>query len=476
MISICTWLLAATVSGPGQKSVSLLVWSDLHGNPSSRLFATVEQLRREADTAKHPLLALDAGDAFFGSDLSYLTAGASQVRVFNLVKPDAMVLGDVDFVWTRARLDTLLGKLKVPVLTTNLRNALDDKPFGKKDWILRDFDGFLVGVIGVVDADAAASDRPTRTQDLRSEDPENPVRDALAELKAKKADLIVVLSHAGPEADEAMVRDVPGIGAVIGSRDGKGDSLYRIGSTWMARLASGSEQVQRLDLELTDSGLTATATSIRADSKAALPAEWTPVFDSLEAIVKSKSDSVVGDLREAWPITKREGNLGNFLADAIREESGSDIGLWPASDVHAGLRKGKVTVGDLWKAIGPFEQVSVFDLPGSEVKRLVRYQFRHSVDFIFLSGVSCTADSSVGGGPESQVFVGGKPVQGGDHYKIAIPQSLRDDIYDLTGFSLESASPEYLERWDRDLVLDHARKTGFKTTLGRVPAMYGSSR
>jgi len=153
---------------------------------------------------------------------------------------------------------------------------------------------------------------------------------------------------------------------------------------------------------------------------------WKPVFDSLETIVKSKSDSVVGDLREAWPITKREGYLGNFLADAIREESGSDIGLWPASDVHAGLRKGKVTVGDLWKAIGPFEQVSVFDLPGSEVKRLVRYQFHHSTDFIFLSGATCTADSSVGGGPESQVFVNGKPVQGGDHYRIAIPQSVRD--------------------------------------------------
>ena len=476
MISICTWLLTATLAGPVQKSVSLLVWSDLHGDPSSRLFATMDALRGEADTAKHPLLALDAGDAFFGSNLSYLTAGSSQVRVLNLVKPDAMVLGDADLLWTRARLDTLLRGLKIPVLTSNLRNSLDDKPYGKKDWILRDFDGFQVGVIGVVDADAAASDRPSRTQDLRSEDPENRVSDALAELKEKKADLVVVLSHAGPEADEALVKNVPGLDLVVGSRDGKTDSLYRLGSTWIARLASGSDQLQRLDLDLSDTGLSVQATSIPADAKATLPAAWKPVFDSLETIIQIKSDSVVGDLREAWPITKREGNLGNFLADAIREESGSDIALWPASDVHAGLRKGKVTVGDLWKAIGPFEQVSVFNLPGSEVKRLVRYQFHHSTDFIFLSGVTCTADSSVGGGPESHVFVGGKPVQGGDHYRIAIPQSLRDDIYNLLGISLESASPDYLERWDRDLVLDHARKTGLKTNLSRVPAMYGSSR
>ena len=197
MIAICTWLLAATFSAPVQKSVSLLVWSDLHGDPSPRLFATIDMLREAARTEKQPLLALDAGDAFFGSDLSFLTAGAAQVKVFNVVKPDAMVLGDADFIWTRARLDSLLGRLKVPVLTTNLRNSLDDAPYGKKDWNLWDFDGFHVGVIGVVDADIAASYRSTQTQDLRGEDPQNRVRDALSELKDKNADLVVVLSHAG---------------------------------------------------------------------------------------------------------------------------------------------------------------------------------------------------------------------------------------------------------------------------------------
>src|ERR1035437_3622094 len=156
MISIFTWLLAAAFSGPVPKNLSLLVWSDLHGDPSSRLFASVELLRKVAETEKQPMLALDAGDAFFGSDLSYLTAGSAQVRVLNLVKPDAMLLGNADFVWTRARLDLLLAGLKIPVLTANLRNSLDDRPYGKKDWNLWDFDGFHVGVIGVVDANIAA--------------------------------------------------------------------------------------------------------------------------------------------------------------------------------------------------------------------------------------------------------------------------------------------------------------------------------
>jgi len=168
--------------------------------------------------------------------------------------------------------------------------------------------------------------------------------------------------------------------------------------------------------------------------------------------------------------------LGNFLADAIRQQTASDVGIWPSVGIHAGLPRGRVTRADLLKVLGPFAQVSVFDLPGSELKRMIKVQFSHPTDFLFLSGITCTPDSSAFGGPGTQVLVGGKPVQGGDHYKIAIPQSLRNDIYNLTSFSLESAAPEYQERWDRDVVLEYARKNGLKTSLGRVPAMYGSSR
>jgi 2',3'-cyclic-nucleotide 2'-phosphodiesterase (5'-nucleotidase family) len=288
--------------------------------------------------------------------------------------------------------------------------------------------------------------------------------------------VVVVLSHAGAEADENLARQIPELDLVVGSRDGGTDSLYRIGRTWIARVAEGSSHVQKIDVNFSDDALSVEAKSLPVPAGIRIPVAWVPVFDSLERLRRSKADSVVGELREAWPRTRREGSLGNFLADALREEAGADVGLWPAGAIKAGLPKGRVTQGDLWKATGMFAQVSVFELPGSELKRLIKNQLTRAKDFLFLSGASCTADSTASGGPESQVSVGGKPIQGGDHYRIAIPQGLRENIYDLTGFSLSSASPEYLERWDRDLVLEHVRKVGFKTSLGRVPATYGSLR
>lgn len=475
MSLIISWILSLVVAGPAPHDMSLLVWSDLHGDPSPRLFAWVDSLRRDAEQWKRPVLALDAGDAFFGSDLSFLTRGRAQASLYNFVKPDAIVLGAQDFAWTRARLDSVLSGLKTPVLGANLRNAMTDKPYGGTDWKIWNFDSLLVGVVGATDADISSADRPSRTIDLRSDDPENSVADAVAELRQKKAAIVVVLSHAGEEADRAMAEKIQGIDLIAGSRDDAKDTLYKVGKCWIARVGGGGRHLSRIELKLDGDG------SVEAEAKSSdipsvdLSATWKPYFDSLARWEKSRLDSAVGTLAEGWPRTKREGALGNFLADALREGSGADVALFPASAIQAGLPKGRVTVGQVWKTLGGFSQVSVFELPGSELKRLIRNQLFHAKDFLFLSGASCTSDNSATGGAEGQVLVGGKPIQGSDRYKVAIPQSLRENIYDLTGFSLASCAPQYLERWDRDIVLEHIGKVGFKTSLGRVPAMYGSS-
>jgi len=228
-------------------------------------------------------------------------------------------------------------------------------------------------------------------------------------------------------------------------------------------------------MELTDSGIALEANTSEPVS-VATPNEWKPVFDSLAKVLKVRTDLVLDTLKEAWPKTVREGQLGNFLADALRKEAGADIGLWPSGSLRGGLAKGKVTVGDLWKALPAPEQVSVFEIPGSDVQRMLLRQMMQPREFLFLSGASCTADSSRFGGSPIKVFVDGKPIQPSGRYKIAIPKAIRSRMFDLTGFSLESAAPQYLERWDRDMIEAYIRTNRMKTSLGRVPAMYGLLR
>lgn len=474
MIPITALALAVATAAEPPRALTLLVWGSLRGDPAPKLFSWVDSLRRKADAQQLPVLALDAGDAFFGSDISFATRGNSQARIYNLVQPDAMTLGANDFWWNRDRLDSLVSSLQVPVLTSNIVHALDDKPYGGKAWSLWDFDGLRVGVVGVSNPELDAADRPTKAFDLRTNDPTENVTTAVEALRQRKAELVVVLSSAGREADLALARDVKGIHLIVGTRDDAAATpVAKEGSTWIVHAPAGPDELKEIELAIAGGGVEV-AENLVKPTALALPKEWKPVFDSLASIEKTLAETPIGELKEAWPKTAREGALGNFLADALRKEAGADLGLWPSSAIRGGLQKGKVTMGDLWKTVPPPEQVSVFELPGSDIQKLLLRQMRQPKEFLFLAGASCTSDSSRFGGSPIQVFVDGKPIQSSGRYKIAIPQWIRDDIYELTGFSLQSAGPSYLERWDRDLIVKYARENGLSTTLGRVPAMYGN--
>ena len=176
--------------------------------------------------------------------------------------------------------------------------------------------------------------------------------------------------------------------------------------------------------------------------------------DSLLSAYQSRE---IGNLKAAWAPTRREAPLGNWMADALRGGTKADIALVPASWIQKGFPKGRVRVEDVWNAIPPgLNMVSVFTLPGSDVMKYLERQMRHSKEYIFLSGLSCTPDSSMFGGNPIAAVVGGKPLDKSAYYRIAIPKQLRNDIYELTGISESSAGAE----WDRHLGKRHDHRVG----------------
>jgi 5'-nucleotidase / UDP-sugar diphosphatase len=476
MISIAALALTVATAAQTPRSLSLLVWGDLAGDPSPKLFSWVDSLRREAEEKNQPLLALDAGNSIYGSDLSFVTKGLSQAKVLGLLEPDAITLGARDFWWDRKHLDTVLAKIKFPVVTTNLVWDLNDKPYGGKSFVMWDFGDLRVGLIGVADPELKSDERPSKAIDLRAKDAIENVQSAMAELKRQKVDVAVVLSHAGREIDLALAQAVEGIDLIVGSRSEAFSAPEQIGKTWIVRTASGPDKLTRVEWNAADSSATVTAALSPVPKNIRLPSAWRPVYDSLAGVLRARTEEVLATSKDAWSQSKRDGMLGNYLADALREEAGTNVAFWPASAIQNGIARGRVTVGDLWKILPSPEQVSVFEIPGSDLEKIILRQMQKPKDFLFLSGATCTSDSSRFGGSPIQVTVGGKPLQPSDRYKIAIPLAIRDDIYDLLGMSLESAAPVYLERWDRDMVENHARKNQFRSSTGRVPAMYGVVR
>jgi len=451
---------------------------NIAGDPEfpPQLVTRIDSLRKEADRERRPLLSFDGGNALSGSEMAFLTKSAGPAKALQLIHPDAAILGAADFVWPRAQLDSLQKFRTYPLLTANLRNALTGMPYGGSSYKIWDFDGFRIGVVGVVDPNASSTDRPVRTTDLRSEEASLYVQTAIEELRAANAKLVVLLSHAGWEIDKAIAQEIPGLDLVISMQPEGRDTVFRQDAVWYARLGGGPNRLHRLELSPTETGIQVQAILEPLPQKPKSNAPIIPLLDSLAKLAKATTDSVVDTLKEAWPIPNREGNLGNWVADALRMQAGTNMALVPVSALKAGLPRGKITVGDIWKILGPAQQVSVFELPGSELERLLRRQMSRSSEYLFLSGASCTSDSSAFGGSRGVVLIEDKPILPSERYKVAIPQVLRDRPFEITGFSFESLAPEYLERWDRDLLLEHVRLNRLKTSLGRVPPMWGRSR
>ncbi len=465
--------LSGAVGAFAAPNAIVIAWSDLHGKVPAGLTFLVDSLRQAGETSGIPVVALDAGDAFFGAHLSRLTRGVATTAELNFLKPDAMTLGKGDFDWNRERLDSLLRVVDFPVVTANLRRNVDDAPIGGRRGVVLARGTLKVGVLGIGDPDLDYPDRQDRNGDMRVDPEEKAATETVAELRAAGATLVVALVHGGPGVSR-RIGAIEGVDVVLSASDAREGAAERVGGTWVAQVPGGGSQVLRLELQANDPGWTASATTLPISRQRPLNAAWKAMDAIHDSLVTAALGQDVGTLKAAWSPTRREGPLGNWMADALRDGTGADLALVPASWIRAGFPKGKVRIEHVWNAIPPgLNLVSVFTLPGSDVMKFLERQMRRSKEYLFVSGLTCSPDSSMFGGNPIRATIGGKPLDKSAYYRIAIPRQLREDIYELTGVSESSAAPEWTAIWEADMVASWARKNGLTVQTGRVPAMYG---
>jgi 5'-nucleotidase/UDP-sugar diphosphatase len=454
---------------------TILVWSDLHGKVPPGLKVVVDSLRDAHARDGVPFAAFDAGDGLFGSRLAHVTAGVSSTAEIKFLKPDAMILGMGDFAWSRDRLDSLLTALSIPVVTTNLRRNLDDRPIGSHRSLVLESSGLRMGVLGISDPELDYPERQERNGDMRVDPEEAAASWAVASLRQGGAGLVVALCHSSSAVAQNIGR-LEGIDLVVAAHDATQASLSRAGAASIVHLPPGGGSVVRIDLEHGDSGWTSKVSTIPVPRSIPTNAAWKAMNATHDSVLNAHLGREVGTLKTAWPATRREASLGNWLADALRGGTGSDIAFVPASWVRTGLPKGRIKVQDVWNTVPEgLNMVSTFKLPGSDVMKILERQMRRSKEFLFVSGLTCTPDSSMYGGSPIAAKIGGKPLDKSAYYTIAIPKALREDIYEQTGISESSAGPEWTGLWEADLVVAWATSRGLVTDLGRVPAMYGGN-
>lgn len=439
------------------------------------LAAEIDRLRKEK-----PSLLLAAGDMIQGHSWANLFRGESSMALMNLMRFDAMVVGNHEFDFGQAVLKQRLAAARFPVLGANVEGFKGLKPY-----VIKKIKGVKIAVIGVVTPDTSQATHPRNVAGLKFLPPAAAVGKYLPQLR-KQADLVIVLSHSGYQADRELAARVPGIGVIVGGHSHtKLLEPAVVNNTIIVQAWEHAKALGVLDLTLQDGKIKGFSGRLVMIKPA--PGREDKAVRRLVQRYDAKVDKILGrkigeaalDL-DGEHVRFKETNLGNFLADVLRQTAGADAAIINGGGIRAGIHKGEITVKDIY-AVLPFDNYLVaIRLTGQQIREALEHGVSCVEEgagrFPQVSGLSFTYNPRAPAGSRvKEILVRGVPLDpqkdyvvatndfmaaGGDGYQ-AFGEALRSsrDFASIGGM-LKGEKLVYNDagRWLRAVVIDHIRE------------------
>ncbi|QRK08166.1 bifunctional metallophosphatase/5'-nucleotidase [Archangium violaceum] len=485
------------------------------------------------------VLLLDAGDLFQGTLASNLTEGAAVIDVYNHLGYAAAALGNHEFdygpVGPRAvpgpgedpvgALTARIRQARFPLLTVNVRDAATGRHpawLGNDGTLLVTLKGVKVGVVGLTTPSTPRISNPAHMVNLRFEDMVPTTLEAASRLRARGAEVVVGLAHAGGKcADLSNPRDTSSCDRSDGEIYGLVEALPP--GTLDAVFAGHTHQAMGHYFGnvpvLSTSGLgrsfgvvelfvdpashkvlpertrlqAAIPVCARVDAKTGscdprklkelgaavqlVPSTFLggPVVPDkeVEALVAPALARVEEEQRRPLGVTvttnlgrnyETESALGDVLTDALREMEKADVSLLNSGGLRANLKAGALTYGDLYEVL-PFDNtVAIVTVSGEELRRLVAVAYGSRSGVFQQSGLKVTLAKCAG--PErlrDVTLANGKPLEPKRLYRVVMPDFLARGAAGL-GTVLSQVPPERIDLGvGRELILRDAVATWWKS-------------
>lgn len=439
------------------------------------LSARVSALRKE-----RPALFLAAGDVIQGNNWTNLSRGRAAVELMNLMGLDAMVVGNHEFDFGLDVLRKRIAEARFSVLGANVEGFEVLRPY-----VIKEVGGVKVAVLGIVTDDTPVATHPKNVEGLVFRPPVETVTRYLPELR-KQASLVVVLSHLGYAADRKLAERVPGIDVIVGGHSHtRVDTPTRIGNTVIVQAFEHGKTLGVLDITLSEgkvASIDGRLEDIRPDHGEPDPAVLSLVQTyrkEADAVLEGRAGETDVDL-DGSNVRKRETNLGNLVADIMRDVSGADAAIINGGGIRAGIPKGVILVKDIYTVL-PFDNyVVAIRVSG----RGIRQALEHGVSgmengsgaFPQVSGLSFVYDPfAPAGNRVGEILIGGKPLVPDREYSVATNDFLAagGDGYTSFGDAVRSSSDYAVVggtmtgeklvysdsgRWLRDVVIEWLRE------------------
>ena len=430
-----------------------------------------------------PKLILDAGDWWQGTPEGNLTKGEAVADVFNAVGYDAIVIGNHEYDDGGDALRSLIGKMKMPVLSANTYGA-DNKPVPwVQPWIVKEVAGVKFGIFGLTTSNMLRLAFPKNILGLDFRREVVGARGAVKALKKRGATVIIAVTHIGVEGenqkfegDQTLAREVPGIDLIVGGHSHTFLTRPIRGENGTLIVQAGHYLIKagRAELEIDPKTKTVVASS---DELLDLWPDRLGEDAAVKAIV-ARHQEAVGKIFETVIATapalmgrdaERESALGDWMADCYKENLGTDVALQNGGGIRAELPAGPVTLRSIFNVM-PFDNALVkLTMKGADLRAV----FDHGVGMGKIAQVS-GADLEYrrpkpAGERIAAASVGGAPLDDAKLYTIATLDFLTSggDGYSVFDRFVSSEATGVLAR---DALGACARKQGAVTApaIGRL--------
>jgi 5'-nucleotidase len=397
-------------------------------------FARLETLRRQAVSDNPNTLFLFSGDTLSPSVASSFFRGRQMIEMWNAIHLDVATLGNHEFDFGPDVLRERMVESRFPWLAANVRDR-SGASFGQMpEFVVREVGGVKVGIFGLLTVDTAETS--SCGPDVVFQDPVEAARVLVPRMRSAGAQVIVALTHLTLAEDKRLARAVP-VDVILGGHEHE-PSQTLLGSTPIFKWGSDARILGRVELQV-DGGKV-----IEMDWQGQSVGKTVAADPGVTALAAGYEQKLAAQLNEplvqvgvdlegrSAVCRQQETNLGNLVADAMREQAAADCALITGSSIRVDR---VVPAGVLTRRqammILPYENgVVKVRLSGRELLKVAEHAVSapgpESSSFPQVSGMQLRYDPNRPVGQRVvQLLVGGKPLQPEGSYTFACSEFVR---------------------------------------------------
>ncbi len=387
---------------------------------------------------------LDAGDFMTGNPVCLLeedgVPGVAIARMMTALGYDAGVVGNHEFDVGAELVARLVTHFEYPLFGGDIVDA-DGRPAFLREPLILQRGGLRIGIFGFSCDSMTEVVTAAKLNGLRMAGQAALARELAAGLDPD-TDLIILITHNGVDGDKALAGELTGAGIdiIVG-----GHSHSRLNKPLLENgiliVQAGSKMTNlgRLDLAVADDRV------VSYDGRLIdLWSDGTFADDKLTTLVAGYENQVmaeygrqIGVLATDLKKGRGEHNLGNWLADCLRERAGADVAVINSGGIRKSLSAGPITALDITEMLPFANNLVRLEVSAAQLAAIVQQNADAGVSgkhgILQVSGLRYSYRAGADGqaAEVAEILVGGEPLDPGRTYVVAMPDfvAMMNDVY-----------------------------------------------